>query len=103
MQLNACQRRYLVVMVSLFFLPLPAAAQDKAAVRCTAVHGALLTASKDGWSNISAKTDVLADRLVVALFGAEFTSPNGAVGLKMIADVGQRGPFPVLEAAASFQ
>lgn len=96
----------LVLIVSLLSgLPISATTQDKAkpAVRSTAVHGALLTQTKAlGWESVAAKTDVPADRLLVALFGAEFRSLNDAVEAKLIADVGQRGPFPVLEGAVLF-
>ena len=80
-------------------------AQEKAApaARCTAVHGALLMQVKNaGWESLAADSNVPTDQLLVALFGAEFRSLNGAVGAKVIADVGQRGPFPVLEAAVQF-
>jgi hypothetical protein len=67
------------------------------------VDGALLARTKaGGWESVAAKSDVPADRLLVALFGAELQSANGAVDVKLVADVGQRGPFPVLEAAARF-
>ena len=73
------------------------------AAKCVAVHGALLMRTKTGgWDSVAAKSSVPAGRLLVALFGAEFESPNGAIEMRMIADVGQRGPFPVLEAAVQF-
>ena len=97
--------RRLVLTVSLLpMLAAPAFGQDKAkpAAHVRAVQGALLAKTDAGWESVAAKSDVPADRLVVALFGADFRSLNGAVEGKMIADVGQRGPFPVLEAAARF-
>jgi hypothetical protein len=97
--------RRLVLTLSL--LPMLAASvfgqgKAKPAAHVNAVHGALMIKSDAGWDTLAAKSDVPADRLIVALFGADFRSLNGAVEGKMIADVGQRGPFPVLEAAASF-
>jgi hypothetical protein len=71
------------------------------AVKCTAVHGALLMPTKTGkWDALAANTNVPAERMIVALFGGEFTTD--AVDVKVLADVGQRGPFPVLEAAVTF-
>ncbi len=73
------------------------------AARCTAVTGALMTpAAKNSWARLDAKSDIAADALLIAFFGAEFHSPNGAVNARLVADVGQRGPFPVLEAAIRF-
>lgn len=98
-------RRSLLIVFSLFLLPAPLLAQGKssAAVKCTAVHGALLGRSTPGaWESLPAGAEIEGDRPVVALFGAAFQSLNGAVEARLVADVGQRGPFPVLEAAAAF-
>lgn len=70
--------------------------------RCVAVSGAVLTPADKGWTNVPAMSDVQPDKLLVALFGAEFASPTGSVQARVVADVGQRGPFPVLEAALRF-
>jgi hypothetical protein len=73
------------------------------AARCAAVEGALVVRTKEGtWESVATNSVVPVDRLVVALFGADFRSRNDAVEARMIADVGQRGPFPVLEAAVRF-
>ena len=69
---------------------------------CTKVDGALLLRADAGWKSVAAKTDVPPDKLIVSLFGASFQSVNQAVEMRLVADVGQRGPFPVLEAAARF-
>jgi hypothetical protein len=82
-----------------------ALAQDRgsATARCMKVHGALLMpAQSGGWQSVASEADVPADRLMVALFGAEFRSGNDAIEMRLLADVGQRGPFPVLEAAVRF-
>src|SRR4051794_10162462 len=72
-------------------------------VRCVAVAGSVLAQKKAGeWDPVAPKANVPADRLVIALFGADFASANGDVQARLISDVGQRGPFPVLEAAARF-
>jgi hypothetical protein len=76
----------------------------KVGVRCTAVDGALLTLDKRyEWKSVVADTDAPMDKRLVALFGAEFQSSNGAAKVKLVADVGERGPFPVLETAVKFQ
>lgn len=54
------------------------------------------------WEAIAAKSDVAADRLLVAMFGAEVNSPDGAVQVRLVADVGQRGPFASLETRVRF-
>lgn len=72
-------------------------------VTSTASHGMLLMPAKNGaWETLAANSKVPADRLIVALFGGEFQSADGSVDAKVLADVGMRGPFPVLEAAVKF-
>ncbi len=67
--------------------------------QCTAVYGSLLRrVDGDTWRPIKAKESVPAGSLMVALPRAEFQSRNGAVGMILLADVGHRGPLPVLEA-----
>ena len=99
-RVRLCASAVLVVVASIMTSE-PAAAQS-AAVRCVKVHGVLLTESKSGWDSIKAADDVPANQSVLALFGAELKSINGAVDAKLVADIGQRGPFPVLESAARF-
>jgi hypothetical protein len=99
--------RYSVCLVMLlpcgFHQAASAQGKNVSGAACTAVHGALLMRTgTGGWQSVTAKDAVPVDRMVVALFGAEFQSINVAVGLKLVADVGHRGPFPVLEAAAIF-
>src|SRR6185503_12854854 len=64
-----------------------------------AVSGILLDRVDGGWGSLKAGSALPKNKLVVALFRSELRSANDAVGLSLIADVGQRGPFPVLEAA----
>jgi len=67
---------------------------------CVAVDGALLAKTGDmHWRSVKANDDVPAGALLVALPKAELASRNGAVGIHLLADIGQRGPFPVLESA----
>ena len=79
-------------------------AQDaKTGVRCTTVYGVLLESTKPGeWKSTAAKTHTPLEHRLVALFGAEFQSANGAAQVRLVADVGERGPFPVLESAVQF-
>jgi hypothetical protein len=74
-----------------------------AQVRCVAVHGSLLKLDKPGgWESVATGSVLKTNHRLVALFGADFQSQNGAVDARLVADVGQRGPFPVLEAAIRF-
>jgi hypothetical protein len=95
-------RLAVIPLVAILGLAMPALAQKKAA-HCTAVDGALIMADKAGsWEAVAAKSDVATDRLLVAMFGAEIMSPDGAVQAKLIADVGQRGPFASFETRVRF-
>jgi hypothetical protein len=68
--------------------------------RCETVDGALLAyAGSKGWQPVKAGDALRAGTFLVALPKAEVVSPNGGVKLTMLADVGQRGPLPVLESA----
>jgi uncharacterized protein (TIGR03000 family) len=68
--------------------------------QCVAVAGALLARDEaKHWHAVKAGEPVPAGQLLVALPEAELLSKNGAVKVVMLADVGQRGPLPVLEAA----
>jgi hypothetical protein len=70
--------------------------------KCVSVAGALFRKEGDGaWQSVAAKEPLGKTELLVALPEAEFHSANGAVGLRLVADVGQRGPLPVLEAAVA--
>jgi hypothetical protein len=79
---------------------------DKAVTRAapakvTAVSGALLArAQRSQWRALKPSDEAGAGTMLVALPLANLLSSNGAVGLALLADVGQRGPFPVLEAGA---
>src|SRR4051812_33793639 len=65
------------------------------------VDGALLgrTTTTADWQPFKTGTAVSAGTLLVALPDAQLLSPNGAVRLRMLADLGKRGPFPVFESA----
>src|SRR5437870_1543931 len=72
--------------------------------KCVPGAGALLQRQGEkGWRSVTAKDALPADALLVALPKAEIESANGAVRLAMLADVGHRGPFPVLESAVALR
>src|SRR5260370_3747455 len=109
MHLNTRFRRWTVSIVLALWALLSfheaalAKERGNASVRCTKVHGAsLMRAQSGGWQSVASEADVPENRLLVALFGAEFRSCNGAIEMRLLADVGQRGPFPVLETAIRF-
>jgi hypothetical protein len=77
---------------------------DAAVATCESVPGALLQREgPDKWRPVAAKGTVRDGALLVALPEAVLVSANGAVQLKLMADIGKRGPFPVLEPAVSCQ
>ena len=77
-------------------------AQDGAA-RCLEVKGALLTRSGKDWQAIKAGDAVAPGASLVSMFEARLESANKAVGIKLIADIGEFGPLPVLETAIRLQ
>jgi hypothetical protein len=80
--------------------PVLASAQEKGTpATCVAAPGALMVQAKAGWKAIKAGEAITADRTVVSLFDATLRSANGGVAVRMAADLGQRGPFPILESA----
>jgi hypothetical protein len=68
---------------------------------CGPVPGVLLerTASGGAWRFVDENNGIPADALLVALPDATIFSANRHVQVKMIADIGQRGPLPVFESA----
>lgn len=81
-------------------LPALASAQEKGTpATCVAAPGALLVQGKAGWKAIKPGEAITADVTVVSLFDAILRSANGGVTVRMAADLGQRGPFPILESA----
>jgi hypothetical protein len=75
------------------------AAQEKAArVTCAAAPGALLAKTGSGWKAIRQGDSVPAETPLVALFDATLHGESG-VDVRILADLGQRGPFPTLESA----
>lgn len=83
-------------------LPLaaPAQAQDEEAKagKVHAVAGALMQRAKGkAWTPLHDGNAVVADRDVLAIPEAEIDSANGAVRVKLLGDIGQRGMLPVYE------
>jgi hypothetical protein len=82
----------------------PAQAQENRAgarPKCLSVSGVLLRQAFNGsWHAIKAGDSIPVGPLV-CLPKAEILSADGAIKLSLLADVGQRGPFPVLEAGVA--
>jgi hypothetical protein len=100
------QRAALPGLLAGMFLTTPVTASagapkgGAAVARCEAVAGILLQHEPGKeWRPVKPGTPLRAGSLVVALPRASILSQNGAVKLEMLADIGQRGPLPVLEAA----
>jgi hypothetical protein len=71
----------------------------KPAAKCASVAGVLLGKEKDGtWRPIKAGAVVPSGTLLVGMPRAELMPVSGAIQVRLLADIGQRGPFPVLEA-----
>jgi hypothetical protein len=77
-------------------------AKGKAPVaKCVAVQGALLEKLGTGsWRPLKAGDAVAPGKLLIGAPRADLRSRNGAVELTLLADIGHRGPYPVLESAA---
>jgi hypothetical protein len=68
--------------------------------KAVAVPGSLLSSTnKNEWAPLAPGAVVPNGRMLVALPEATLESTNGAVGIELLADLGKRGPFPVLESA----
>lgn len=67
--------------------------------RVTQVHGVLLTRTDGKWRPLEKGQPAPADADLVALPDAALVSGDGTVELDMKADIGHRGPLPVLESA----
>lgn len=78
----------------------PASGQDDGAGRCVEVKGALLSRTGGGWKALKAGENVPSGVELVALFEADLESANKAVAIKLLADVGDFGPLPVLDTSA---
>ncbi|MBM4067475.1 MAG: hypothetical protein FJ271_00815 [Planctomycetes bacterium] len=81
-------------------MPLPVLAQeDTPAGKVHAVSGALMQRQKGkAWTGLHEGHSVLANHDLLAIPEAEIDSPGGAVRVKLLGDIGQRGILPVYEA-----
>ena len=78
----------------------PASAQDKGApATCAKATGVLMAQTKTGWRAIRAGDGVPAKTTLVSLFDTTLRSAKGGVEVRMAADLGLRGPLPILESA----
>ncbi len=77
--------------------------QPGSVAKCVSAPGALLHHVKGEWLPVKTGDELGAGGLLVALPQGELLSANGAVQLRMIVDVTQRGPFPVLETAVELK
>ena len=66
---------------------------------CEDVQGVLLKREAKGWHSIKKGESIPAGATLIALPDAKIHSSNGAVSVELKADVGRRGPMPVLESA----
>ncbi len=78
------------------------AADEALVAKCLTFNGAVLERTEGSWKAIKEKQGVDGGSLVVALPRAFFLSKDENVEMRMLADIGQRGPFPVLESAVVF-
>lgn len=70
----------------------------KAPATCVRAPGLLLQKQGEGkWESIAVGAPVPAEQSLLAFPEALLRSADGSVGLDMVADLAQRGPFPVLE------
>jgi hypothetical protein len=71
----------------------------KPAAKCVSVSGLLLEKQTGGtWKPVNAGESLPSGSLLVGMPHVDLVSPSGAVQVRLLADTGQRGPFPVLEA-----
>jgi hypothetical protein len=97
--------RHLWMLAGLFLVPTaaadePAKNSGKPAAKSVSVSGLLLAHEPAGaWKPLLGGAAVPSGSLLVGMPRVELVSNSGAVALGMLADVGNRGPFPVLESA----
>jgi hypothetical protein len=67
--------------------------------QCGSVAGVLLQRDKGQWKALKKGALIADGATLIALPKADLQSKDGAVGVRMLADVGHRGKYPVLESA----
>ena len=71
----------------------------QAAAKCVSVSGILLEKqAASPWKPVTTGTELRSGTTLVGLPRAELVSASGGVLVRLLADIGQRGPLPVLEA-----
>src|SRR5437588_7451 len=95
--------RWACLLAGLLFVNSAAAAESPknsgaAAAKCASVSGVLLAKQPGAsWKAVQAGATVPSGTVLVGAPRAELTSISGAIQVRLLADIGQRGPFPVLE------
>src|SRR5262245_24491013 len=77
--------------------------KETAVAKLHSIEGALLQRQGSKWQAVEKGASLHGGTLLVAVPRAEVVSANGAVGLLMTADIGKRGPYPVLESAVELR
>jgi hypothetical protein len=98
----ACRLCCFGLLVAGLLVVLPARAgapQRGSPATVAAAPGVLMAETKSGWRPVKAGEAPAAETKLVALFDATLRSANGAVSARLLADLGQRGPFPILDSA----
>ena len=96
---RGCVPRRAIFFVLMFgCLAQPAVAQE-AGLRCADHQGVLLARSGAGWKAVKAGDAVAPGTSLVAMFEANLESANKAVAVRLLGDIGEFGPLPVLESA----
>jgi hypothetical protein len=74
----------------------------KPAVKWVSVSGVLLERQGGSWKAVKPGDSLASGVLTVGMPHVDLLSLSGVVQVRLLADIGQRGPFPVLEAGATF-
>ena len=95
------QIRWLTAMLlGCFVGPLSLSAQEAGGFQVTAVNGALLGRADSGWQSLTANESIAnPGTTLIALFEADLKVNGGAVAIKMLGDIGEFGPLPVLDSS----
>lgn len=72
---------------------------QEAGVHCLERDGVLLARSGKSWQTLKPGDQVAPGTSLVVLFGADLESANKAVGIRLLGDIGEFGPLPVLDTA----
>ena len=87
------------VFFMLIDIPHVNAQNEKYVATCLKIDGSLQHKSAGKWVPVKVREKIPANSLLVGLPKAKLLSRNKKVVLDLLADIGKRGPFPVLEPA----